>query len=108
MFLTVTMLQEIESFMTDSEKKNPAFFPKLVPPFSSQAARYLTCCFALTLASRFIHVIAPEGDVVLEDDVVCAPNSSPATGCSLYFFILTGLLQGCFQEYREYRKYNAH
>jgi hypothetical protein len=52
------LLQEIEFFMSHSDKNNSIYFPKYAP----RRLCTLTLCFAYSFASIFLHVIVPNGE----------------------------------------------
>ncbi len=60
--MTVTVVQEIELFMNDTDKSNCTFFPKLVPPEASRGVTSYSFALVTIFARRFLHLIVPEGE----------------------------------------------
>ena len=55
-------LQEIELFMSDAEKNKSEFFPRSVALGVSPPVRFCNALLFSPIASRFLHVIVPEGE----------------------------------------------
>ena len=68
MAATVTAVQEIELFMSEADKSNRTFFPKLAPPEASRwvmpySFALVTHCFRAQISAR--HCAGGRGQVLL-------------------------------------------